>query len=152
MEHEMAAFASFFGLARRAGRQISLAIGLACLCGCAAIGIGASEALVVMGAGVAGIEMAAIANRQDNGDEPKISGTYKEGFWFDRELYSVSVASMTAQEAETLARATARDSCAARGKVPSTVSENAFEATSMLGPSKFRFEMKFRCRDDAAEG
>ena len=87
--------------------------------------------------------------------ETRISGTYENGFWFDRSLYSVYVVANSAEEAKRVAYSTATDSCLKHGTpvkvvsfIDSETSNNFFVQIASDRPS---YEMKFRCEEAGME-
>jgi len=91
---------------------------------------------------------AAVAASKSASPETKIYGTYEEGYWFDRELFSVWVVADTPGEAEQVARETASNSCATRGGSIKVDRFKAWQERRLFIPVKinrFSFEMQFRC-------
>ena len=90
------------------------------LTGCAAMGLAETAALVVTGAvGFA----AAVAADIGESSPVKVYGNYGDdhGFWFDRDLFSVSVISESPEESKQVAHDTAINSCAQRDKILNVV-------------------------------
>jgi hypothetical protein len=85
------------------------------LSGCAAIGLTGTGALLA--AGAVGTTAAVAIDIRD-GSPVKVYGNYgdEHGYWFDKELYFVWVTSDNTDVSERVARATATEACAQRGK------------------------------------
>jgi hypothetical protein len=86
--------------------------------------------------------------------ETQVYGTYKDGFWFDRELYSVWVVANSPEEAEQVARDTASDSCTQRHGSTQITWFKAWQERRLFLPMKinrFSFEMRFHCVRETAE-
>lgn len=119
--------------------------------GCASLGLAASEALVA--GAVVGTSAAVVANEGAK-EGTKVYGTYRDGFWFDRDRFSVWVVADSPDEAERVARSTATDSCRQQGKDVTPIYSNAWQERALFIPMKldrFSFEMQFRCGSEGTK-
>ncbi len=114
----------------------------------------ASLGLVSVEAGAAVLAMGTAAAAQSDEDAPtetEIRGNYENGFWFDRDLFSVWVIAYSSDEAERVARLTATDSCSKRNKPLMVVYTSDWQERRLFIPVKvdrFSYEISFRCVAD----
>jgi hypothetical protein len=121
------------------------------LVGCAALSLSGIEAVAV--ATAVGAPAAVIAGNNSL-PESEVYGTYEDGFWFDRELYSVWVIASSPEEAEQVAMNTASQSCTERLGSAQITWSKAWQERKLFIPMKinrFSFEMRFRCVRESAE-
>ena len=115
------------------------------LSSCVAIGIsGVESAAIATTAVIAG----AAAQQTPTQAETEIYGTYKEGFWFDRQLFSVWVIANSPGEAELVARETAQQTCNNKNGTLLVKWVNAWQERRLFIPvtiERFSYEMRFRC-------
>lgn len=113
------------------------------LSACAGIGIQGAEAIfgatVILGTG-------AIVSNDKEKAEIKVYGNYKNGFWFDRELYNVWVVANLPEEAEQVAMDTATNACAQRERQLKIINTRSWQEGSIfVRLDRFSHEIRFRC-------
>lgn len=130
------------------GRMIFVAMILIVLNSC----VFGSPIIGPMDAGLI-IGSSSLSNDCSSGEpiQTKVAGTYGNGYWFDRNLYSVWVLANSSDEAKRVANSIATESCLKRRqpvKVISIIdSENSKNWLVRLGANCPSYEMKFRCEE-----
>ncbi len=120
------------------------------LSGCVAMGLAGAEVAAVASAAVV---TSAVISKNAAPPEIKVYGTYRDGFWFDRDLYNVWVIANTPEEAERIAIETANKSCADRSGFVQLERFNAWQERALFIPVKiarFSYDVRFRCAAEAA--
>ena len=128
---------------------LTILLSLPFLNGCVAIGIaGVEAAAIATGAVVAGT---VATHDETKSRATRVFGNYgdEEGYWFDRELYYVSVNSESPEESERVARGTATTSCAKRKRHLQIVKLEATRDWMALFRPRFSFWIQFRCSQNA---
>lgn len=122
-------------------------IALVLLNACAGMSFSALEATAIA---TTGASVAAATTENSEPLQVKVYGTYEDGFWFDRDLYSVWVVSGSAAESKRIAFETAIRSCDKRGSVLKLIKMWEWQERKLFIPIKdnrFSFEMRFRCKN-----
>jgi hypothetical protein len=115
------------------------------LVGCMSVNVAGVEAAATTSTAVAS---GAVAMSDTAPPAVELYGTFRHGFWFDRELYSVWVRANSPAEAERIAIETASKSCADRKGVLRVEWFDAWEERRLFVPVKsgrFSYEARFRC-------
>ena len=97
-----------------------------------------------------GASVAAATTENSEPLQVHVYGTYEDGFWFDRDLYSVWVVSGSAAESKRIAFETAISACEKRGGVLKLIKMWEWQERKLFIPIKdnrFSFEMRFRCKN-----
>lgn len=119
------------------------------LSSCAAWGLSSIQAATTVA--MVGIP-AAILTEEAKQQETEIRGQYENGFWFDRDLFSVWVTSNSSDFSEKVAKQVANDSCSKRKKTLDVIWASAWQERRLFIPIKtnrYSYELRFRCTDES---
>ncbi len=88
---------------------------------------------------------AVAAHKKNANSQTVVDGNYKDGFWFDRDLFFVQVISDSTEESKRVAHDTATNSCAQQGKALKVVETDDRLAWPAIKATRFPYWLKFRC-------